>query len=583
MNQEVFNAYIVNYVKNDKTNRAVLLTAPWGEGKTYYVKNNLERYLTKNKIKFTYISLYGIKNVNDLNKYIYLDIKSKKINEKSEIKSATKIIGKTIIRGITSFFNVDLNLNENDLKELYSSVDIERRLLIFDDFERSSIDVTEIMGYVNNLVEHDGAKALFIADESAILSNSKISKNYERIKEKTIGDTILYSCDYLSSITGITSMFLNNSLFKNAIDFKDGFISEFTANERILYVMQLLQNFNLRSVLSACQKTYDIFSLMKKDYYPAFLQNILLGNVAYYLKNDSTNKKWPQGNALSSAELACQAYPVMKPAYLYIKLQIFDEAGFDTMNDMFITAVKQEKANQYLQILYNWFTLDEKTVKDALEVVSEKISDISTIPVSEYLRLANYLISMRGILKYDFIIDKCLNIILENTKKEATNSKKIDIYLHNGLQLFNNNQLEEFNDFKGKINELIKTSETNEFNNEFNDLKSFIEMTNKDRNSFIHKGGFMSKINIDILVDKIKKASPEEIVSLRRCFHGVYSFHNIKDYYTNDSDNLKKLFNELIKLKSFSGYDEIQKLQIGWFSNDIKQYLQLLGVTINVI
>ena len=39
MTIEELDAYIKDYTKNDKTNRAVMLTAPWGSGKTYYIKN----------------------------------------------------------------------------------------------------------------------------------------------------------------------------------------------------------------------------------------------------------------------------------------------------------------------------------------------------------------------------------------------------------------------------------------------------------------------------------------------------------------------------------------------------------------
>ena len=45
------NEYILNYYKNDKTHSAIMLTAPWGMGKSYYIKNNLTVYLVDDEIK----------------------------------------------------------------------------------------------------------------------------------------------------------------------------------------------------------------------------------------------------------------------------------------------------------------------------------------------------------------------------------------------------------------------------------------------------------------------------------------------------------------------------------------------------
>ena len=43
------NRYIYNYLTNDKTNSAIMLTADWGTGKSYYIKNELIPHIEKNK------------------------------------------------------------------------------------------------------------------------------------------------------------------------------------------------------------------------------------------------------------------------------------------------------------------------------------------------------------------------------------------------------------------------------------------------------------------------------------------------------------------------------------------------------
>ena len=41
MHTEELNKHIKNYLENDKTNSAIMLTGAWGSGKSYYVKNEV--------------------------------------------------------------------------------------------------------------------------------------------------------------------------------------------------------------------------------------------------------------------------------------------------------------------------------------------------------------------------------------------------------------------------------------------------------------------------------------------------------------------------------------------------------------
>ena len=49
MTNDEYNLYIENYLKNDKTQSAIMLTAPWGMGKSYYIQNCLIPYLEKSQ------------------------------------------------------------------------------------------------------------------------------------------------------------------------------------------------------------------------------------------------------------------------------------------------------------------------------------------------------------------------------------------------------------------------------------------------------------------------------------------------------------------------------------------------------
>lgn len=209
MDTKELNEYIKNYLLNDKTQRAIMLTAPWGSGKSYYIKHSLCPFLLENELDYAVVSLYGLKELKEVSKSLYLEIRAKKLNGKSEKLAAGKIIGKTLLKGVAGFFGVDLSQSEQDLQNLYESIDLSNKLIIFEDLQRTGIDIVEFLGYVNNLTEHDGVKVLIVANENALINRIEVvkdkkdysvkeyvldenSQRYLAQKEKTVGDTICF-------------------------------------------------------------------------------------------------------------------------------------------------------------------------------------------------------------------------------------------------------------------------------------------------------------------------------------------------------------------------------------------------------
>lgn len=173
------------------------------------------------------VSLYGIKSLEELSKSIYLEIRAKELLKKSEKANTFKIIGKTLLRGISSFFGVNFDISEKEFNKLYKSINLTGKLIILEDLERSGIDILVIMGYINNLVEQDGVKILIVANENEILYKENLqidekgketklkvlkenAQEYRRVKEKTIRDTLIFYVDLDESIKSILNLFEYN-------------------------------------------------------------------------------------------------------------------------------------------------------------------------------------------------------------------------------------------------------------------------------------------------------------------------------------------------------------------------------------
>ena len=186
MNDQEYNLYIENYLRNDKTKSAIMLTAFWGMGKSYYIQNSLIPHLERDGVKkCVVVSLYGLNDTKEISKAIYLELRTKRLNVKGEKQEAGKIVAKTILKGGLSMAGIDLSVKEEDLEKLYTSIDLTGKLIILEDLERSSISIKQVLGYVNNLVEQDGVKVLLIANESEIKETHAItSKNSKGEEEK---------------------------------------------------------------------------------------------------------------------------------------------------------------------------------------------------------------------------------------------------------------------------------------------------------------------------------------------------------------------------------------------------------------
>lgn len=589
MNIKELNDYIKTYMLHDKANRAILLTAPWGSGKSFYVKNDLVPFLRENDIDSVLVSLYGINRLSELSKNIYLEAKC--IRKKSEGRTIGKIVAKTIAKNVAGHFGIDLSVDADTLQKLYESVDLSGKLLILDDLERSGIDIIELLGFINNLCEQDGVKVLLVANEKEIKYENlttaekdkehitdntpkKKSESYIRIKEKTIGDTIIFMEDRDHVVSGILSIF-DNDYFKRWLTKSPK--ESYNIISKVIKVMDLNKSHNYRSFLYACQKTNDIIrKLNKREYNDEFIENLFLGTVAYLTKTVSNNS-W-QGDGFTSKELGLYAYPLYWVMYEYINFQQFDETMLQHMEALFLKAQKISELDDYLQKIYHCVECSEKEVIEAIDKLENGLSN-NILPDSDYITIANYLIFLKDIIQYDKKIDNCLNLMINNAANLAKKGQKITTESFSGIQLETQDERDALNAFIQKIKEVANQRfviDENDYSAK--GLTSFYDKIEKERSGFINYGGFAKHLDIDKLLQQLKVSSSKEISDIRGVFLAVYrSFSNINQYFQDDIENLKLLLDGVNKIiEDPETLDLIQQKQLQWFSSNISEILERL-------
>lgn len=594
MTTKELNAYIKDYTKNDKTNRAIMLTAPWGSGKTYYIKNELVPSLKKDGIGTILVSLYGIDSLAELSKNLYIEARAKWINKKSEKREIGKIIAKTIVKNVAGHYGIDLSIDEKDMQKLYESVDLSDRLIILDDLERCRIDIVDVLGFVNDLCEQDGAKVLLVANENAIKSYEKkesISKDgkksidsvmtkecerYIRIKEKTIGDTITFFENNKNVIKGILENY-DNKYFKYFL--KETADSSYNIVAKISDIMDMNKSNNYRSLLYACQKTDDIIRKLSKsdyDYDNEFIENLFLGSVAYLTKETFVTV-W-EGDDNISASLGVVAYPLYRVMYDYINSQIFNEHSLKTMQELFSRAKMVSELDEYLQKIYSCDTCAEVEIIDAIDKLEEGLEK-NILPDSDFIKLANYLIFAKGIIGCEKKIDNCLNLMLSNARTLTEKGNKIATESFSGIQLETKEEWNAFDKFKQEIKNISnKRYEVDKNDYSAAGLSAFYDKIIKERASFINYGGFAKHLDIPMLLEQIKNSTAEEIQRMRRIFMSVYrEFSNINEYYKGDLDNLRALYDGIDKINENPGtLDKVQKKQLQWFSLNLDDVIKRL-------
>ena len=464
---------ILDYVRADYTDYAIMINGEWGSGKTHFwnnkIRNKIES-LQLNGRKYTtiYMSLYGISNLEDISKKIFIEttqLMDKNLKKYMDTHGQTTIpeYAKTGL-DMANFFGVTKNGEKIDYGEFFAT---NNKILCFDDLERANVDVIDILGYINNFVEHDHIKTIIICNEKELSTKLKSSNlemktfiatylldkegnllqtdkpmvekiadkieyvfdkanDYERIKEKLIGETFEYAPKFNYIINGILMRYENN---KDLITFlrqhtnliTNTFMKSGTRNLRILKhalndfqkvfynVNKAYPNTNLRVLqtmliftiavsfeIKSGKITKDKFiNIGSNEEYKAILvsSRVLMDNRQYYIKEFDNNYYF---NFKSD-------YRFFKFIEVYVRTRIFDMRLFKDDMENIIKTIDTEKLQGYKRLLTEeyWKISDDQFPCVIEEVLTDiKEGNLKLIEVVKLFAYFSYF-SKRGLINYD--------------------------------------------------------------------------------------------------------------------------------------------------------------------------------------
>ena len=185
---------IENYIRKPYTDYAVMINGEWGSGKTHFWNNKLRQRIENianaegKRYKTIYISLYGINSIEEISKKIFLETNPmiSKSLKKFVDDSDGNVIPEYVKTGI-DIANLYGAMHTNTQMDFSKAFSTDDKVLCFDDLERANIDIIDILGYINNFVEHDGIKTILICNEKELATKFKNNN----IEMKTLIATML--------------------------------------------------------------------------------------------------------------------------------------------------------------------------------------------------------------------------------------------------------------------------------------------------------------------------------------------------------------------------------------------------------
>ena len=465
---------ILDYIRSDYTDYAIMLNGEWGSGKTYFWNNKIKPKIESMQLngkRYTaiYMSLYGISNLEKNSKKIFIettqlmDKNLKKYMDASGVKNIPEY-AKTGL-DMANFFGVTQNGDRINYGEFFSTDD---KVLCFDDLERANVDVIDILGYINNFVEHDHIKTIIICNEKELstkLKNSNLemktfiatylldkenklniktdkpmverirdtieyvfdkANDYERIKEKLIGETFEYAPEFNYIINGLLMRYencpdlirflrentnfiistfnksgtrnlriLKHSLtnFKKIFDMVNKFYPN--TNHRVLQTM-LIFTIAISFEIKAGKITKDKFvNINDNEEYKAILvsSRVFMDNRQFYIKEFDNNYYYN-----FKAE-----YRFFKFIELYVRTRIFDMKVFKQDMEAIINTVDTDKLPAYKRLLTEeyWKISDDQFNGVILEIIEDvkagKIELINVVKLFAYF--AHFV--RKGLIDYD--------------------------------------------------------------------------------------------------------------------------------------------------------------------------------------
>jgi DNA polymerase III delta prime subunit len=582
MNEHIIE-YCLEYLSSDSNPEfGILITGPWGCGKTYLIKNLITKLpeIGSSENEVLSISLYGTSTVKEIDQKIF--------NELHPILSSKtmRMAGLLLKSAIKIGTSVDLNSDgQGDLNFAINSIDISKsdtdnkinkKVIIIDDLERCSIEPSLVLGYFSELVLSFGLKAIFVGNVEQIDNK----ESFDMVKEKMIGaeftsvpdtkEAILHFIQELSLIDHTTDLFK--------------YSYEIMQNLKCSILRILRQCFyNFKFLLNKFPDTIsnDYLSNVFKIFMALFVQKMdgsikpenIDKTIQAYLEYEVSFNSYSEGN--KEKQYSLMFFNKFIPLSTVWRHIIFD--GIFT-HDLILEAYRFDEkslndaqevnSNSLAFIMHNWRDLKKNSFESAYKKLRIDFSAAKYLNPAEIIHYTYMnLIFINGSLikkQKDVLISEVISFIKKHSNEiEIIEDIGLTTFIYSGYGIPDENaDLEKIkSELLHNNDNLLKHDVKHSFINELNEIdKNHKELgRNLTRSEKYRTYPVLSFVNHKQFVDKVLALSAEDQQFFIYCVEARYGIekekHNIGQEFQSEKTNIENMITYVSKRKKASLYN----------------------------
>ena len=622
------------YLNEKESDYAVLIDGGWGCGKTYFVKNELMPLLGKKlntERQFIYISLFGLKSMEDLYSAISLsviEIKADDLARKRAEQQGYNVSKKINIANITGFKNIlkkglhwfpggkELEYIANDIAK--NTISFNKYIFVFDDFERASISKIELLGFFDMLADQNNAKTIVICNESKIYKSQLATNKTDNedqseivgeecgIENTIIDDDDIYYQKYKEKIFGLQVLF-RGDLSKSYDDLVDKYTSDSLSRDYLKkYKDVVLQRFetvglsNLRTLIFIIKRFKEISEAVaevfnKQDegkkylemFIPRVLDNVIISSIEYKVygkKNQYGSeeiemfKRWGN-NGLENImyNMGDNIIYLYKWIDYYLYYYSIDS---NIIMEQYNRLVEYESSigsvvNKISEIYYK----NEITAASGLKEIIDAIC-ANKYNINIYPRILDDIYRLDKILFSNVDIELLEKRILSNAEKRVN---EFDRFSWSTFAYENENARK----FKEKLYSFLIDKQEKENNLFINKLlatgidfpKKLAEFLERSSSTVNDNKSIFKNVHAEQFVDVLLRLNSKDISAVRTSLRSKYiNIINIKDFYAGDyeffcaaNSCLKEKLADIDETK-----DKLELLHLKYLKKDLENIIDVL-------
>lgn len=368
---------------------AVLITGCWGSGKTYFIRQYLEGkgaagkdvvktfdWLTDcEKYAVVYVSLFGAKNREEMDKRVLEKLHPILSSEylksiPTAVSTIAKLLKEYSVNPALKATGAVAEIATPFLAEVLPNIIKGKRgklkgtVVVFDDVERADMPLPELLGYLNEYVEHLYVPCILLADKDKWEEAQKCQEDKSTLhhlsstKEKVIGKEFQIQTtfdDVWNCWFNEEKHFLGDKVWRLLKEYHDVIAQVFELSETTNYRSLKHSLFDFQRFVENIQNDF----LTNPEFNSLLIADFFAHQYAYYLGMFSAtdvgqSNAWQRGFAEAMRKRARDKQENIEEKYPLLPYETF-EKKFQNLNRLTYAQITNDYYKQWLQIWEHWF------------------------------------------------------------------------------------------------------------------------------------------------------------------------------------------------------------------------------------